>query len=171
MRQIEFLADEEGDWAFHCHKSHHAMNAMGHNVPTMIGVDHTDVIEGVKGLIPDYMAMSERGMADMAEMQMAIPDNTEQMMTGTGPFGSVEMGGMFSMLKVRGNQKPGDYSDPGWFKHPPGTVAYEFAGELPDPKRKSTKGGSASRLPVSKRLASAPGTQVRVRKPKHHNHR
>jgi len=23
MRQIDFLADEEGDWAFHCHKSHH----------------------------------------------------------------------------------------------------------------------------------------------------
>ncbi|MDP2449350.1 multicopper oxidase family protein, partial [Polaromonas sp.] len=35
MRQIEFLADEEGDWAFHCHKSHHTMNAMGHDVPTM----------------------------------------------------------------------------------------------------------------------------------------
>jgi FtsP/CotA-like multicopper oxidase with cupredoxin domain len=40
MRQIEFIADEEGDWAFHCHKSHHTMNAMGHDVPTMIGVDH-----------------------------------------------------------------------------------------------------------------------------------
>jgi manganese oxidase len=43
MRQIDFLADEEGDWAFHCHKSHHTMNAMGHNVPTMIGVDPRDV--------------------------------------------------------------------------------------------------------------------------------
>ena len=43
MRQIEFVADEEGDWAFHCHKSHHTMNAMGHDVPTMIGVDHRGV--------------------------------------------------------------------------------------------------------------------------------
>ena len=43
MRQIDFLADEEGDWAFHCHKSHHTMNAMGHDVPTMIGVDHRGV--------------------------------------------------------------------------------------------------------------------------------
>jgi FtsP/CotA-like multicopper oxidase with cupredoxin domain len=34
MRQIEFVADEEGDWAFHCHKSHHTMNAMGHDIPT-----------------------------------------------------------------------------------------------------------------------------------------
>ena len=45
MRQIEFVADEEGDWAFHCHKSHHTMNAMGHDVPTMIGVDHRGVVE------------------------------------------------------------------------------------------------------------------------------
>jgi manganese oxidase len=39
MRAIEFIATDEGDWAFHCHKSHHTMNAMGHTVPTMIGVD------------------------------------------------------------------------------------------------------------------------------------
>ena len=45
MRQIEFVADEEGDWAFHCHKSHHTMNAMGHDVPTMIGVDHRGLVK------------------------------------------------------------------------------------------------------------------------------
>ena len=39
MRQLEFVADAPGDWALHCHKSHHTMNAMGHDVPTMIGVD------------------------------------------------------------------------------------------------------------------------------------
>ena len=38
MRAIEFVADRPGDWAFHCHKSHHTMNAMGHDVPNMIGV-------------------------------------------------------------------------------------------------------------------------------------
>ena len=43
MRAIEFVADNPGDWAFHCHKSHHTMNAMGHNVPNMIGVDHRGV--------------------------------------------------------------------------------------------------------------------------------
>lgn len=170
MRQIEFLADEEGDWAFHCHKSHHAMNAMGHGVPTMIGVDHSGVIEGVKGLIPDYMAMSERGMGDMAEMQMPLPDNTEEMMTGQGPFGSVEMGGMFSMLKVRKDQAPGDYSDPGWFQHPPGTIAYEYTGQLPGAPREPSR-GSASRMPASERLASLPKTEVRIRKPKHGKHR
>jgi hypothetical protein len=82
MRQIEFVADEEGDWAFHCHKSHHTMNAMGHNVPTMIGVDHTGIVKQLAKLVPDYMVMGERGMADMAEMEMPLPDNTIPMMTG-----------------------------------------------------------------------------------------
>jgi FtsP/CotA-like multicopper oxidase with cupredoxin domain len=31
IRAIDFAADNPGDWAFHCHKSHHTMNAMGHN--------------------------------------------------------------------------------------------------------------------------------------------
>jgi manganese oxidase len=143
MRQIEFLADEEGDWAFHCHKSHHTMNAMGHNVPTMIGVDHREVVKKITGLIPDYMVMGERGMADMAEMEMPLPDNTAPMMTGQGPFGSVEMGGMFSVLKVRRDQKPGDYRDPGWFQHPEGTVAHEWTGApLPDPVKAAPAAGA-----------------------------
>jgi FtsP/CotA-like multicopper oxidase with cupredoxin domain len=39
MRAYEFDAIHPGDWAIHCHKSHHTMNAMGHQVPTMIGVE------------------------------------------------------------------------------------------------------------------------------------
>ena len=101
MRQIEFIADEEGDWAFHCHKSHHTMNAMGHDVPTMIGVDHRGVARQITQADPDYMVMGERGMADMAEMEMPLPDNTIPMMSGEGPYGSVEMGGMFTVVKVR----------------------------------------------------------------------
>lgn len=135
MRDIEFLADEEGDWAFHCHKSHHTMNAMGHDVPTMIGVDHTDMVRRLNKLVPDYMVMGERGMADMAEMEMPLPDNTLPMMTGQGQYGPLEMGGMFTTLKVRRQQKPGDYRDPGWFQHPPGTVAYEWKGAVPEVKR------------------------------------
>ena len=47
------------------------------------------------------------------------------MMTGTGPFGPIEMGGMFTVMKVRKDLAPGDYRDPGWYKHPLGSVAYE----------------------------------------------
>ncbi|MCZ7566066.1 MAG: copper oxidase [Burkholderiales bacterium] len=131
MRAIEFVADAPGDWAFHCHKSHHTMNAMGHGVPTMIGVDHRGIARKVMNVIPDYMVMGERGMADMGEMEMPLPDNTLPMMTGTGPFGPIEMGGMFTVVKVRDGLARDDYADPGWYKHPPGTVAYEWTGALP----------------------------------------
>ena len=161
MRQLEFLADEPGDWSFHCHKSHHTMNAMGHNVPTMIGVEHTGIAQKITNLIPDYMAMSERGMHDMTEMEMPLPDNTAPMMTGTGPFGAVGMGGMFSMVKVRKDQKPGDYTDPGWYQHPPGEVAFEWTGTLPDPARFQAEGSSA--MPLSKKPKQ--DIEVQVRKP------
>ena len=120
MRAFEFVADDPGDWAFHCHKSHHTMNAMGHNVPTMIGVDHRGVARKIMKLVPDYMVMGERGMADMGEMEMPLPDNTLPMMTGQGPFGPIEMGGMFTVVKVREGLARGDYKDPGWYKHPAG---------------------------------------------------
>ena len=123
MRQIEFIADEEGDWAMHCHKSHHTMGAMGHGVPTMIGVDHRGLVQRIQRVVPDYMVMGERGMADMGAMEMPLPDNTFPMMTGTGPYGNIEMGGMFTTLKVRRDLPPGDYRDPGWYRQPPGTRA------------------------------------------------
>ena len=131
MRAFEFIADNPGDWAFHCHKSHHVMNAMGHNVPTMIGVDHRDVAQKIMKLVPDYMVMGERGMADMGEMEMPLPDNTLPMMSGKGPFGPMEMGGMFTVVKIREGLGRNDYGDPGWYKHPPGKVAYEWTGALP----------------------------------------
>jgi hypothetical protein len=163
MRQIEFVADEEGDWALHCHKSHHTMNAMGHDVPTMIGVDHRGLVENIQKLVPDYMLMGERGMADMGEMEMPLPDNTLPMMTGQGQFGAVEMGGMFTVLKVRRGQKPGDYSDPGWFRHPAGTVAREWTGEIAPAAR--SKAASAQSMP---RATPAATVQVEVRKPAGH---
>jgi hypothetical protein len=45
------------------------------------------------------------------------------MMTGVGPYGNIEMGGMFTTVKVRDNLAKGDYSDPGWYNAPAGTVA------------------------------------------------
>ena len=135
MRAIEFKADEPGDWAIHCHKSHHTMNAMGHNVKTFIGVQKRDLAKAIRRMVPDYMPMGSRGMAEMGEMEMPMPDNTLPMMTGFGQFGPIEMGGMFSVVKVREGLPANDYKDPGWFKHPSGTVAFEFNGPSPQPKR------------------------------------
>ena len=78
------------------------------------------------------MAMGGKGMGDMTDMAMMPgPPNTAPMMGGDGPYGSLEMGGMFSVVKVRRDQPAGDYRDPGWFEHPPGTSAYEWKGEPP----------------------------------------
>ena len=120
-RSIEFVADEPGDWAFHCHKSHHTMNAMGHDVPTMIGVDHRGVAEKINKLVPDYMVMGERGMADMGEMEMPLPDNTLPMMTGTGPVRRDRDGRhVHACVKVRDDQKRGRLQGPGLVQAPAG---------------------------------------------------
>ncbi|OIJ43819.1 multicopper oxidase family protein [Massilia timonae] len=132
MRAIEFVADAPGDWAFHCHKSHHTMNAMGHDVPTLIGVDHRGVAEKINKLVPGYMVMGDKG-GSMGDMKMALPHNTLPMMSGDGPFGNLEMGGMFTVLKVREGLQRGDYRDPGWYSHPAGSVAREWTGDVPAP--------------------------------------
>jgi FtsP/CotA-like multicopper oxidase with cupredoxin domain len=162
MRAIEFVANNPGDWAFHCHKSHHTMDAMGHSVPTMIGVDQRGVVEKINKVVPDYMVMGDRGQS-MGGMEMPIPENTLPMMGGEGPFGGVEMGGMFTVLKVRPDQKAGDYKDPGWFKHPAGTVAYEWQGEAPDAPHDANPGGQ-SMPPMNKSM----NMEMTVRKPVGH---
>jgi len=138
MRAIEFDATEPGDWAFHCHKSHHTMNAMGHDVPTMIGVEQADVAAAITGLIPDYMSMGSNGMAEMGAMDMPLPDNTLPMMTGVGPYGPIEMGGMFTTVRIREGLASDDYADPGAYRHPAGEMAYEWTGVTQNPVRAPT---------------------------------
>jgi len=150
MRAFEFDAIYPGDWAIHCHKSHHTMNAMGHAVPNLIGVDQSGITEKIAKLVPDYMAMGSAGMAEMGEMEMPLPDNTLPMMTGQGPFGPLEMGGMFSVVKVRDSVAPGDYTDPGWYQHPQGTVAYEWQGAAPEVKRSRAPKADDKTLQVKK---------------------
>ena len=159
MRAIEFVANNPGDWAFHCHKSHHTMNAMGHQVPTLLGVKQDDLVDKISNLVPDYMAMGETGMAEMSEMAammpMQLPENTLPMMTGKGQFGDVNMGGMFSTLKVREGLAKGDYKDPGHYEFPKGSLAYEFVGDTPEPLRQLTTDEKAA-------------VEVQVRKPTGH---
>jgi hypothetical protein len=143
----------------HCHKSHHTMGAMGHGVPTMIGADHRGLVQKIQRHTPDYMVMGERGMADMGEMEMELPANTFPMMTGTGPYGPIEMGGMFTTLKVRADQAPGDHRDPGWYAMPPGTQSREVPALA-----------ALSRAPGSAAEPQAPAA-ASARKPAgHHSH-
>ena len=125
-RDIEFTA-VPGDWALHCHMSHHTMNAMGHDIPNNIGADAGGLAEQMRAALPGYMHMGRDGMAEHQEHvdagHMKGPENTLPMMMGKGPFGNLEMGGMFTVIKVRDDIAPGDFRDPGWYTNPPGTVA------------------------------------------------
>jgi FtsP/CotA-like multicopper oxidase with cupredoxin domain len=119
-RDIEFVADNPGDWIFHCHMTHHTMNQMGHDFPNMVGVSPGGLERQIAVLLPGYMTMGETGMGDM--MHMPIPKNSISMRKVDGPFGAkVMLGGMASVVKVRANIR--NYEDPGWYRHPKGTVA------------------------------------------------
>jgi hypothetical protein len=135
MRAFDFIADNPGDWSFHCHKAHHTMNAMGHDMRNFIGIPKQDLAKAFRKLAPDVMAMGSTGMA-MGNMEMAAPDNTLPMMSGNGPFGPIEMGGMFTVVKIREGLARDDYRDPGPYKHPPGTVAYEVDAPATAPLRR-----------------------------------
>ena len=45
-----------------------------------------------------------------------------------GPFGEISMGGLVTVLKVRDQLSNYD-EDPGWYKHPAGTVALKASDE------------------------------------------
>jgi hypothetical protein len=100
------------------------MNAMAHDLPNVIGVNQGgDLQRKMNALLPQFMAMGSSGMAEMSQMEgMELPPNTLPMLTGKGPFGPLEMGGMFTVVKVRDGLASGDYRDPGWYRHPAGTV-------------------------------------------------
>ncbi len=119
-RDIQFVADAPGDWALHCHKTHHIMNQMGHEFPNLIGVNTEGLDARIGSLLPNYMTMGHTGMSGMHH-PMKQPHNTIAMVGGVGPFDRIDMGGMMTVLKVR----PGitSYQDPGWYEHPQGTVA------------------------------------------------
>jgi hypothetical protein len=125
-RAIEFVADLAGDWVLHCHMTHHVMNQMGHNAPNLVGAQiPRDLEDRLTRLLPGYMTMGQTGMGEMAEHMthghMPTPPNSIPMVGAKGPFGVIDMGGMFTILKIREDLTT--YDDPGWYAHPPGTVA------------------------------------------------
>ena len=122
-RAVEFVADNPGDWAMHCHMTHHTMNQMGHDVQNMIGIDTAGLSKDVRRAVPGFMTMGQNGMGDMAGMRMPVPPNSVPMAGGPGPFGLIDMGGMFTVVKVR--DRVNGYDDPPDYVHPPGTLAAE----------------------------------------------
>ncbi len=123
-RDIEFVADNPGDWIMHCHMTHHTMNQMGHDIPNMVGVHVPPQLEDkIKKLLPDFMVMGDKGMIGMANMNMRVPENTIPMYGLKGQFGRTVFGGMAKLLKVRAHAH--GYDDPGWYDFPAGSVAHK----------------------------------------------
>ena len=120
-RDIEFVADAEGDWPMHCHMTHHLMNQMGHGLPNILGVDLSDLDARIRQLVPGYMSMGATGMGEMAEMSMDGPANSLSTYFAPGQYDPITMGGMFTLLKVR--KEWDGKTDPGWYPHPPETRA------------------------------------------------
>ena len=86
----------------------------------------------------------------MGTMRHPLPDNTLPMMTGFGQFGPIEMGGMFTVMKVREGLAAGDYSDPGPYRNPEGTVAYELKGASSEAPRRSDNSSGSRELAAAK---------------------
>ncbi|MCC6906645.1 MAG: multicopper oxidase domain-containing protein [Phycisphaerales bacterium] len=143
-RTVEFTADNPGDWAMHCHMTHHLMNQMGEGLPNMIGVDTRGLDKQVRNLLPDYMAMGQTGMGDMGTMGMKVPDNSIPMLGAIGPKDEITMGGMFTILKVRETLSNYD-EDPGWYADPPGTLASLAAAEALRQNSVANDGSTAPR--------------------------
>ncbi len=156
-RDIELIADNPGDWALHCHKSHHVMNQMQHDLPNLTGINKEGIEERIKQFFPNFMGlMNINGMGDMFEMygtnklmdmgvKMKYPTNMSPI-GNPGPFGVIEMGGMFTVFKVRNNIT--SYVVPGWYQHPIGTQAKPVnINEVPQDIRNSEKSSRENREP------------------------
>ena len=127
VRVIEFVADAAGDWAFHCHMTHHVMNQMGHEFPNTIGVDARRIDSAIRSAMPGamYMTMGQQGMGGMADMNMPVPPNSVPMRGGPGPYAPIDMGGMFTIVKVRDEAHMNDE----WYTPPPDTIAREASAQ------------------------------------------
>ena len=125
-RDVEFVAERPGDWALHCHMSHHVMNQMGHDLPNMVGVDASALNRKVRSFLPTYMTMGHDGMGEHGRHveagHMRVPENSIPMVGAEGPFDYITMGGMATVVKIR--EKLNGNEDPGWYEHPVGTVAF-----------------------------------------------
>ena len=120
VRVIETVPEESGDWAMHCHMTHHVMMQMGHGMANMVGADAAAIDARVRRVIPEYMSMGTTGMSGMGQMDMPMPPNSIPMRGGPGPFSYIDMGGMVTVLKVRDDYESADPA--GWYAHPEGTV-------------------------------------------------
>ena len=125
-RNLEIVANNEGDWIFHCHRTHHIMNQMNSNFPNKMGMSSAADAR-VREVLPGYMTMGAAGMNDRTGKPMApVPTNSIPMKEGRGPYGVNTVAGMANLLKVRSDVSDADLAanrDPGHYYAPKRTIA------------------------------------------------
>lgn len=120
-RTIEFVANNPGDWAMHCHMTHHVMTQMGHDLDLLIGADGAALRDALSPALDGAMIMGTEGMGDhgmhIGMGHVPVPENSTPMVGARGPMGYITMGGMFTILKVRGQLSADSAS--GWYDEVP----------------------------------------------------
>ena len=126
-RDFEFVADNPGDWPLHCHKNHHAMNAMSHNIAEHDRRGSGQECRADRENAPWLHAHGNRRHARHVQHANGAAEKHAADDVWAGPFGAIMMGGMFTILKIRDELK--DYqTDPGWYQQPAGTAARRVDG-------------------------------------------
>ena len=112
------------------------------------------------------MVMGERGMADMGEMEMPLPDNTLPMMTGTGPVRPGRDGRhVHACSRCAATRSPATTRTRAGTSSRRAPQAYEWTGALAEPARFKSEGGQS--MPAA---GKPPAAEVRVRKPRATGH-
>jgi hypothetical protein len=115
-RDVEFVANNPGDWMIHCHLPHHMMNQMVSMVGPANGGDAKE--QAVKGYPQDMWMVMDEAFAK-PETHMLRPTWSAGMM-GMMTLVRVltpEMFGMIEELKAKG--LPAQPASPGHVHHPP----------------------------------------------------
>lgn len=158
VRVVELVADNPGDWAFHCHMTHHTMTQMGHGIPNLVGVDPTAFDAAVQRHV-----LPKGTDPNTSELAGETPKNSIAMLGGSGPYGYIPMGGMFTVLKVRDDLR--GEADPGDYAPPRGTVA-----EPADPAQLAADGVDPGARDAASPPTTAPSPATPPAHEGHHGH-
>ncbi len=100
------------------------MNQMGHDILNMIGVDARQGRRARRPRRPRLHADGPARDGRHGDDGNACPEEQHPDGRRQGdPFDAITMGGMFTIVKVRDEDIGDENKDPGWYEHPPGTVA------------------------------------------------
>ena len=119
-RDVEFIANNPGDWVMHCHMFHHMMNHMVSQVGPIIRQKQNDPGFRVPGYPQIMKGMSSMKMPGMSEGSMGGQEMGEMKMDSTpadtGPYSEYAMKmSMEEMNKITSRRETHGMRE-GWFK-------------------------------------------------------